>query len=114
MSKSIFIQSVIAFIKGDDDQQVALKIQNHGSKGLAAQIAAQQAVTCDFEEEVENAKLALVKARANNGEVITNRDTYVQNLINAQSKIEQAQENLDSHIETIKFLQEQLNIILDK
>ena len=56
---------------------------------------------------VEDAEEALRLARVNNGTLITDRNQYVRNLLDAKNALVYAQDALEVHLEKIAFLQEQ-------
>jgi hypothetical protein len=65
------------------------------------------------EEELENAKERLQKAILNNGISLESHDrtSYVRNLVSAHNSVKEAEESLDTHIETLKFLRNQLTTL---
>ena len=74
---------------------------------LKTQIASLNGDTISLEDKVEDAKEALKLARVNNGKLITDRNEYVRNLLNAKNALTDAEEALEIHLEKIAFLQEQ-------
>jgi len=113
MAKNFFLAQALAYITGDTDTSRALKIQKQAISGLKTQISNMEAETINKEEVVEDAKEAFNKAFVNNGALMstsTDRTAYVSKLINAKEAIESAKESLDTHLATISFLKEQLEI----
>lgn len=113
MAKNFFLATAMAYITGDTDTARALKIQKYAISGLKTQIANMEGETISKQEAIDDAKEAFNKAFVNGGELMSaasDRTRYVQNLIAAKEKIEEAQETYDNHVATIKFLKEQLEI----
>lgn len=106
-----FVAMVVAILTGDDAEVTALKIQKKGKAALKAQIAVKEAATLELEEQVEVAQEALELARVNRGEVITNNNTYISNLLGRRRDLEAAEKNLEVHLETIEFLKKELEIV---
>ena len=104
-----FVELAIAVIKGDDAKATALKIQKQAKNALVPQIAVKESITSDLEDQIdqrkENVKLYLV----NNGKVITDRDTYIKDLLTINQGILEAEEKLADHLADIAFLQKCLN-----
>jgi len=104
-----FIKECVAVIKGDDAEAVGQRILRQADSGLKTQIAVMNGDTIRYEDAVENATEALRLARVNNGEVIADRDLYVETLIKRKNQLTKATEELESHLETLEFLKETLS-----
>ncbi len=108
---SLFIQLVIAAVKGDDAAAVGIKIQKTAIAQIRAQVAAKNAHTLTLEDNLEVAKEALASARINNGVLITDSVEYIRTLLLANKGIEQAEDAITNHEKEIAFLTEQLSLI---
>lgn len=108
---SLFIQLVIAAVKGDDAAAVGIKIQKTAMAQIRAQVAAKNAHTLTLEDNLEVAKEALATARINNGVLISDSVAYIRTLLLANKGIEQAEEAIKNHEKEIAFLTEQLSLI---
>lgn len=102
-----FVKEVVAIISGDNAEATGQKILRQADSALKTQIASLNGDTISLEDKVEDAKETLRLARVNNGKLITDRNEYVRNLINAKNALTDAEETLAIHLEKITFLQEQ-------
>lgn len=102
-----FVREVVAIIKGDDAEATGLKILRQADSALNTQIYSLRGDTMILEDSVTEAETNLKLALHNNGELITDRNLYVRNLLNAKNKLTEAKETLEIHLEKIKFLEEQ-------
>lgn len=102
-----FIQGFVAAIKGDNAEAQAAKVWRQAESGLTMQIAALKGDLIRKEDAVTDAQEALDGARINNGQIITNRDSYVQGLITAKENLTVAEKQLEAHQKTIAFLEEE-------
>jgi hypothetical protein len=101
-----FVKEVVAIIQGDNAEATAQKVLRQADSALKTQIAALHGDTIALEDKVEDAKEGLRLARVNNGQVITDRNQYVRNLLSAKNSLTEAQDNLTEHLEKIAFLEE--------
>lgn len=108
---SLFIQLVIAAVKGDDAAAVGIKIQKTAIAQIRAQVAAKNAHTLTLEDNLEVAKEALATARINNGVLISNSVEYIRTLLVAKKEISKAEDDIKNHQNEIEFLTEQLALI---
>ena len=106
-----FVKEFKAIIVGDDAEALGFKNWRKAESGLKVQIAALNGDIIAKEDALENAQENLVKARVNYGKEISNRDTYVANLISAKESLKQAGKQLAAHKETIAFLEEQYALL---
>ncbi len=112
MSKvEFYVKSFLALVKGDTVEATALKVKERSTNALKAQISNLEGDTMDFKEAVDNANLELEKATLNNGSETFDKFTYVQGLINAKKVLNAKEDELEQHLETIKFLKERLELI---
>jgi hypothetical protein len=102
-----FIKGFVAAIKGDDAEAQAAKVWRQAESGLTMQIAALKGDLIRKEDAVTDAQENLDSARINGGKSITNRDSYVQNLISAKENLVVAEKELVAHQKTIVFLEEE-------
>jgi hypothetical protein len=105
---SNFVNTVIAIIKGDDAEVIGLKIQKRAVAVLTAQIAVKVCRTLSLEGIEDLAEDNLNKARVNNGTLIVNDDQYIQKLLDAKFKFDQAASDLSDHKQDIEFLKKEL------
>ena len=108
-----YIKEVAALIKGDDADALAMKIWRKSVSAFKVQLAAMEGNLISKEDKVENAKEILKKALYNNGILIADDkgDVYVQNQIDAQNRVEQAEKELAAHKKTIAFLEAQYALL---
>ena len=102
-----FAKQFVAIIKGDDAEAKAAKVWRQAESAFKVQIAALGGDLIRKEDAVSQAEETVAKRLVNNGNEITDRDTYIANLISAQEALKQAQKHLIAHKDTIKFLEEQ-------
>lgn len=102
-----FMKEFVAIIKGDDAEAKAAKVWRQAESGLKVQIANLEGDIINKEDAVLQAEENLANARVNYGKEITDRRNYVQNLLNAQEKLDDVTSALEAHKETITFLKEQ-------
>ena len=102
-----FMREFVAIVKGDDTEALSAKVWRQSDAALKVATAGAEGDLISKEEDVENAKQNLRLARANHGKEITDRNAYIMGLIKAQNKIIEAEEALNNHKDTIKFLKTQ-------
>lgn len=103
-----FIKQFVAFIKGDDAEVMAQKALRQAKSAITAHIAIGNNETLAKEDAVEAAKELLEAARVNHGNLITDRDKYVIELLLAKNAVIEAEEELAAHLEKLAFLNEEL------
>jgi len=108
MKVKSFIKQFVAKIQGDDAEVQAQKAFRSADAALTTHIAIAKADLLGYQEDVEKAVEALADARINNGETISDRDIYVENLCLAKNGVNEAKEALDAHEALISFLEEEL------
>jgi len=106
-----FVNQVIAIIKGDNAEAIAAKIWRQADSAFKVQIASLGGDIVVKEDAVTNAEENLAKKLVNNGKEITNRDTYIADIISAKESLKQAEKQLAAHKETIAFLEEQYALL---
>ena len=114
MAKSVVISYVdqfVACVKGDTDAVRGEKTLRQAQTGIETHIQAYKGETLDLEDKVEKAEENLRLTRLNNGTLISNRQEYVSNLIVSKNNLRKAEKALQNHLDTVKFLKEQLDLI---
>ena len=106
-----FIKEVVAIIKGDDAEAKGLKILRQADSAFKTQISSLTGDTVTLEDALDEAKEALRLARLNNGNLITDRNVYIKNILEKQNAIIEAQEALDEHVAKIEFLKQQHDLL---
>jgi len=106
-----FVKQFVAKIKGDDAEVLAQKALRQADSALKTQIATLNGDTITFEDALEGAKEAQANARINNGNPISDRDAYVENLLDAKNDVTDAEEALTCHKAKIAFLQGELDAL---
>jgi len=103
MSKvSKFVQEVVAVIKGDDAQALALKIERKAKSAFSSQIASLNAAIVDQEDVVESALDSYHKALYPETQIEDGR-TYVKAIADAKAKLDSEQEKLETLQESLSF-----------
>jgi DNA repair exonuclease SbcCD ATPase subunit len=103
-----FINQFVALIKGDDAEVLAQKVQRKAESALETRLASLKGTVVDMEDKVTDAEENLQNARVNYGKEITDRDYYIDNLINANLRLEEAKTNLENLKYTIEYLNGEL------
>lgn len=105
-----FVKQFAALLQGDTAEVTAQKVFRQVQSSLNTQIAVMNGDLVAKEDAVTDAKEELDRARLNYGKELasSNRTDYVRNLINKKNAVENAQEALDTHLETLDFLKGEL------
>lgn len=106
-----FVKEVIAILSGDNAEATGQKILRQADSAFKTQIASLTGDTISFEDAVEEAKEVLRLARLNNGRLISDRSSYISNLITAKNNLIDAEEALEDHILKLDFLKEQAELL---
>ena len=108
-----YIEEAVALIKGDDAKAIAAKNWRKSVSAFKVQLAAMEGNLISKEDKLESAKEVLNKALYNNGILIGDNqgDMYIQNQIDAQNKVEQAEKELAAHKKTMAFLESQYALL---
>jgi hypothetical protein len=106
-----FVKQFAAILVGDNSTAKAEKALRQADSALKTQIASLKGDTISFEDAVTDAKESQAKARVNNGNEISNRAAYVQNLLEAKNRVTQAEEALETHLAKITFLEGELTLL---
>jgi len=102
-----FVKEFVALIKGNNIEVTAQKAWRQAESALKSHIAVKEGESIRLEDDLEEAKENLNKARINNGEEIKDSPLYINNLIRAKNKLIQAEEAYELHIEELQFLREE-------
>lgn len=103
-----FVKQFIAAVKGDDAEVKAQKAFRSADSALKVQIASLKGDVIKLEDDVDNATEALAKAKINGGNVISDRDYYVEQLVCAKNNLTRAEKALTDHNAKLAFLEETL------
>jgi len=106
-----FVKEVVAILTGDNAEATAQKILRQADSAFKTQIASLTGDTISFEDKLEDAKEALRLARLNNGWVISDRNEYIRGLLQAQNRVVEAEEALETHNAKLTFLKEQAALL---
>lgn len=104
-----FVKQFVAAVKGDNVEVMAQKALRQADSALKTQIASLEGDTIAKEDLVTDAKERQMSARINHGAQITDRNSYVRNLLDAKNAVTNAEEGLKLHKEKIAFLKEELD-----
>lgn len=110
MSKSaaaMFVKEVIARMKGDENEVIAISNYRKAKAGLKTQISIKEGELVDLEEKADNAHRDL-QAATFPIDKVENGNDYVVNLISKKNALEEAKDAVADHVETINFLKAKL------
>lgn len=99
-----FATQFVAAIKGDNAEVLAQKAWRSAESALKVQIANLDGDVIRKEDAVTVAEENLTSARINHGSPISDRDAYVQALLNAKESLTKAEKELEAHVKTTDFL----------
>lgn len=105
------MKQFVAIVKGDDVEAKAAKVWRQAESGLKVQIAALKGDVIAKEDAVTTAEENLQLARVNNGNIISDREYYVSNLLNAKNTLTKAEKSLEQHLAQIAFLEKQYSAL---
>ncbi len=103
-----FVKSFAALLTGDDNTVKAEKAKRAADSALKTHISILKGDLISKEDAVTSAKEKQANAVVNNGNPITDRDSYVANLLDAKNGTTLAEQALKKHEEKISFLEDQL------
>lgn len=110
---SSFVKQFVAAVKGDDVKVQAERNYRQAKSGLKSQISSLEGDTINLEIKIEEAVETQKKMRINAGKPITDRDSYVENLIEAENNVKSAKKTHEKHLAKIEFLKAEMEA-LDK
>ncbi len=102
-----FVKQFAAIVVGDDATAQGEKTLRKASSAFNTHISIMEGESVSYEDKVTEAQENLEKARVNFGKTEFDRDQYIRVLVEAKSRLKQAEKNLESHIETLEFLKEE-------
>ena len=108
--KSLFIEKILAFMNGENNETIAKKIQAKAVSYLNAAISQYDIMLLQAEEKIESARKDLDKSLINEGSVEFT-DCYVNNIILHQEALQDAIKHKENIEKTKKFLKQQLDIV---
>ena len=100
---SKFVTATVAFLTGDTDTTLALKNERLAKAAIKGQLSALEGQLVTNEVKHENAKEALEKA-IHPTSLISNQESYVVNILDAEEKLNEALETLKATQTTIDYL----------
>ena len=101
---SKFVSATVAFLTGDSDTAIALKNERLATASIKGQLSALEGALVNAEVDVENAKESLAKAIYPTV-LISNQQGYYNNIVGAQSKLDDAEEALANIKKSIDYAQ---------
>lgn len=103
-----FVKQYVAVVKGDDAEAQGEKVFRQADSALQTHIANLKGDTISLEDNVTNAKEELNLARVNNGQIISDRNEYVNCLLEAKNNLIEAKYELEVHKLKLEFLEGEL------
>ena len=106
-----FVKEVIAILSGDNAEATGQKILRQADSAFKTQIASLTGDTIALEDKLEDARENLRLSRLNNVLLITDRSSYISNLLRAKNNVIDAEEALEAHVTKLDFLKEQASLL---
>lgn len=103
-----FVNQFAAAIKGDTAEATAEKAWRQAKSALQTGIARLEGDTINFEDKVTTAEENLAGAKINNAQMITDRDAYLQNILNSEATLKSAKKVLENHLLNLNVLRSTL------
>lgn len=97
-----FGKQVLARLKGDDAEVLALKIERKASSAFKGQVAALEAKVVDLENIVADKEEALQNAIYPSA-LFTDNSSYIASIQRAQASLDEAKENLQQAVDSITY-----------
>ena len=97
-----FVKTVVARLKGDDAEVLALKIERKANSALKGQLAALEAKVVDLENIVADKEEALNNA-IYPSTLFTDNSAYIGSIQRAQAALDEAKDNLQHVMESIEY-----------
>lgn len=101
-----FIKLILAYLKGDEAEAKAIRIQKRGSAVLGIEISSLRSKILQVEDQVEQCKEELTRATINNGDISFSEDTYITRMISAKNNLVQHENKLKDLREKLEFFEE--------
>ena len=108
--KSSFIEKILTFMNGENNETIAKKIQAKAISYLNASISQYDIMLLQADEKIETVKERLNEALINKGSVEFT-DCYVNNIILYQEALQNAIKHKENIERIKKFLKQQLDIV---
>lgn len=109
--KNSFIELVLAYLKGDEAEAKAIRIQKRGAAILKCEISVLESNVLKQQDKVEQAKENLMKATINNGSAEFEEDKYMSGLVKAQNEFKTAQNELEALEKKLAFFKERMAFV---
>jgi hypothetical protein len=106
-----FVKEIVALLKGDDAEATAQKVLRQADSAFKTQIASLTGDTISLEDAVVDAQENLRLSRLNNGSIISDRNSYIRNLLDAKNRLTEAEEALEAHNAKLDFLKQQAALL---
>lgn len=104
MKVASYIKETLARLSGNTDKVIAERNYRFSTSALELKISEEKHKLNKLQREVEKAKEALETAKYPTYE-LSNEDSYLSSLRNAQNSLTQAEDNVSQNQENTKFLQ---------
>lgn len=106
-----FVKEVVAILSGDNAEATAQKILRQADSAFKTHIAQLNGDTIALEDKLEVAQEQLRLARLNNGKLISDRNVYIKNLLEAKNNLTAVEEEVEAHAQKLAFLMEQAELL---
>jgi chromosome segregation ATPase len=106
-----FVKEFVAMVKGDEAEAIGEKVRRKAEAGVETRLSSLKGHIVECEQYIEESEENLKHVRLNNGNPIKDMVTYVDNLIMAHKKVDEAKAKLEDVKHTIEVLQKELEII---
>lgn len=106
-----FIDYLLNLLKGENPEQLAAKIKKKAVQAFDAQISVKVNTSSDLEDKVEEMEEKVKLALANNGQLIEDRQAYLQNYASTFRQLIEAKDKLEVHKEEISILRGALDAL---
>jgi chromosome segregation ATPase len=100
-----FAQTLLALVKGDKDEQLALHNERRAASAIKKQIHSLEDRKTSLEEELEDANDKLKEAKYPTTYKLGENSNYCSNIKTAQEKVDTIQEEIKNIEESIKYFE---------
>ena len=97
-----FVDKVLALLEGNDEKGIAIKNERLARAAFEQQLATLEGAKIDAETKVDEA-LDNYESKVFPIKVIEDRSSYMFNIKNAKENLDEAEQDLDDVIDSIKF-----------